>query len=169
MNAMKEIKLEKVTLNIGTGKDQKQLEKGLKLLKGITQLKPVKTTTSKRIQEWGIRPGLPIGCKITIRKNTAKKILPKLLEAKDKKLKKSQFDNFGNFTFGIHEYIDIPDVKYDPDIGILGLEVCVTLERRGYRTKRRKKMKRKIPKRHQITKDEAIKFIKEKFNVVVEE
>ncbi len=168
MNKMREIKIEKVTLNIGTGKDQKQLEKGLKLLKSIAQAKPVKTITNKRIQEWGIRPGLPIGCKVTIRGGAAEKLLERLLKAKDKKLKNTQFDDFGNLAFGIHEYIDVPDVKYDPEIGIMGLEICVTIGRPGYRIKRRKIMKKKIPKKHRITKEDAIKFIQEKFKVIVE-
>ena len=78
MNPMQEIRIEKITLNIGAGKDQLKLEKGIKLLKNITGIEPVKTTTSKRIPEWGIRPGLPIGCKITLRKKEAEKLLKRL-------------------------------------------------------------------------------------------
>lgn len=166
---MTAVRIGKVTLNMGTGKDQKKLEKGLKLLQSIAGLQPVKTITNKRIQEWGIRPGLPIGCKVTLRKSAAEELLKRLLEAKDRLLKKSQFDDFGNLAFGIHEYIDIPGAKYDPEIGIMGLEVCVTLEKPGFRIKRRKVMKRKIPRRHQVTKEEAIRFMEEKFKVGVEE
>nr|AJS12289.1 50S ribosomal protein L5P [uncultured archaeon] len=162
---MREIKIEKLTLNIGAGKDQTKLEKGMLLLKNLTDITPVKTVTSKRIPNWGLRPGLPIGCKITLRKEKAKELLIKLLDAKDNKLKETQFDNEGNVAFGIHEYIDIPQVKYDPKIGIMGLEVCITLERAGFRIKRRKLMKRKIPTRHKIKKEEAIDFMKKKFNI----
>jgi len=169
MNLMKTIKVEKITLNMGTGKDQGVLEKGLKLLKTLTKVTPVKTITQKRIQEWGVRPGLAIGCKTTLRKTPAEELLVRLLEAKEKHLKKSQFDAFGNISFGIHEYIDIPGSEYDPDIGIMGLEVCITLQRPGFRIKKRKIQKRKIPKTHQITKEEAIEFMKNKYNVVVEE
>ncbi|MBS3098183.1 50S ribosomal protein L5 [Candidatus Woesearchaeota archaeon] len=165
MNTMREIKIEKLTLNIGAGKDQTKLEKGMLLLKNLTDITPVKTVTSKRIPNWGLRPGLPIGCKITLRKEKAKELLIKLLDAKDNKLKETQFDNEGNVAFGIHEYIDIPQVKYDPKIGIMGLEVCITLERAGFRIKRRKLMKRKIPTRHKIKKEEAIDFMKKKFNI----
>ena len=62
MNQMKKIGIEKVTLNIGAGKDQTRLEKGLVLLNAITNATPIKTITNKRLQEWGLRPGLPIGC-----------------------------------------------------------------------------------------------------------
>ena len=169
MNPMREIKIEKITLNVGAGKDQAKLEKGMLLLKNIASLTPVKTYTSKRIPEWGLRPGLPIGCKLTIRKTAAEELLKRLLDAKENKLKKSQFDMEGNISFGIHEYIDIAGVKYDPQIGIMGLEVCVTLERPGFRIKRRSFKTRKIPPKHKIAKDEAIEFIKKKFNVGIED
>lgn len=166
---MREVKIEKITLNVGAGKDQAKLEKGMLLLKSIASITPIKTYTSKRIPEWGLRPGLPIGCKLTIRKTAAEELLKRLLDAKENKLKKSQFDKEGNMSFGIHEYIDIAGVKYDPQIGIMGLEVCVTLERPGFRIKRRSFKIRKIPSKHKITKDEAIEFIKKKFNVEIED
>ena len=166
---MRSIKIEKVTLNIGAGKDQSKLEKGLILLNAIAQATPVKTITNKRIQEWGLRPGLPIGCKLTLRKEKAVKILPRLLEAIEHKLAARQFDENGNVAFGIHEYIEIPGVKYDPKIGIMGLEVCVTLERPGYRIKRRRLMARKIPTRHRIKKEQAIEFMTKNFNISLEE
>ena len=165
MNPMKKIKIEKVTLNIGAGKDKSKLDNAVILLKNIAEAKPVKTVTNKRIQEWGLRPGLPIGCKVTLRKGKAKELLARLLDAKDKKLKESQFDNNGNISFGIAEYIDIEGAKYDPKIGIMGLEVCITLERAGYRIRRRRLMKRKIPRKHKISKSEAIDFMKKEFNV----
>jgi len=165
MNVMKNIGIEKVTLNIGSGKDQAKLEKGIKLINNIAGKPPVKTFTNKRIQEWGLRPGLPIGCKLTLRKNKAIEILKRLLDAKDNTLSISNFDNEGNISFGIHEYIDIADVKYDPDIGIMGLQVCVTLKRNGFRIKRRTMRKNIIPRKHRIKKDEAIDFMKNTFNL----
>lgn len=168
MNPSRNIKIDKVTLNIGAGKDQAKLDKGMKLLKNITKVSPVKTITSKRIPGWGLRPGLPIGCKVTLRRKNAVEVLKRLVQAKDNKLKKSQFDPNGNIAFGIEEYIDIPGVKYDPEIGIIGLEVCVTLERNGFRIKRRRIAKKKVPKKHMITKQEAIDFMKKDFNIELE-
>lgn len=167
MNPMREIRIEKVTLNTGSGKDQTKLDKSIMLLKNITGLVPVKTFAKKRIPEWGLRPGLPIGCKITLRKKKAIELLKKLLDAKDNQLSEKQFDNEGNISFGIHEYIDIPGVKYDPKIGVIGLEVCITLERAGFRIKRRSVNKRKIPLRHKIRKNESMEFMKQKFDVKV--
>ncbi len=166
-NKMREIRIEKLTLNIGVGKNTETLEKAMKLLQNITGCKPVKTTAKKRIPNWGLRPGLPIGCKVTIRKAQAKEIIGRLLQAKDNRLSPSQFDERGNVSLGIHEYIDIPGVKYDPEIGVIGLEAAITLERPGYRIKKRKIQKKPISPRHQITKNEAIDFIKKEFDTQV--
>ncbi len=166
---MKKVRIEKITLNIGSGKDLAKLDKGILLIKTITGIAPVKTITKKRIPSWGLRPGLPIGAKLTLRKLKAIEILKKLLQAKDNILKSSQFDQGGNISFGIHEYIDIPGIAYNPDIGIMGLEVCVTLEKPGFRIKRRMLEKKKIPKKHAVSKEEALEFMKNEFNIKLEE
>jgi len=165
MNPMQQVRIEKVTLNIGAGKDQNKLEKGIFLIKYITGIEPVKTRTSKRIPGWGLRPGLPIGCKLTLRKTKATELLKRLLYAKDHLLAESQFDECGSISFGIPEYIDIEGVEYEPKIGIMGLQVCITLEKPGFRIKKRKIRKKKIGKKHVISKNEAIDFMKNSFNV----
>ncbi len=169
MNPMQLPRIEKVTLNIGAGKDQTKLEKGMVLIKAITGIDPIKTITKKRIPEWGLRPGLPIGCKLTLRKAKAIDLLKRLLEAKEFKLTDSQFDESGNISFGITEYIDIPGVAYDPKIGIMGLQVCVSLEKPGYRIKRRKIAQKKLSKKQFVTKPEAIGFMQKEYNVHVGE
>lgn len=166
-NIMREIKLEKITLSCGTGTTPQVLEKGIKLLKLLTDRKPVKTCSTKRIPAFGVRPGLPIGCKVTIRGKKAEELLKRLLESISNKLSFKQMNN-GSFAFGIKEYIEIPGVIYQREIGIMGLDVSVTLMRAGFRVKKRRKF-RKIPKRHMITREETAKFIKEKFNVEVEQ
>ena len=166
---MREIRIEKLTLNIGAGKEQAVLEKGTTLLKNITGIPPVKTITQKRIAGWGLRPGLPIGCKITLRKEKAKELIKRLLAARNNILSESNFDDYGNLSFGIHEYIDIPGVKYDHKIGILGLQVSLTLERPGFRIKKRKIMKKRIPVSHKINQEEAIKFMKKNYSIKIEE
>ena len=169
MNVMQLPRIEKLTLNIGAGKEQTKLEKAVVLLKKITGIDPVKTITNKRIPSWGLRPGLPIGCMLTLRKTKASELLKRLLEAKDKKLLPNNFDEAGSISFGIPEYIDIPGVDYDPKIGVFGLQVCVTLEKPGYRIKRRKHLPRKIPKKHMISKQEAMVFMQNNFGVRIGE
>lgn len=169
MNSMKQISVEKVTLNIGAGKDQAKLEKGIKLINSIVGHMPVKTFTKRRIQEWGLRPGLPIGCKLTLRKKNALELLKRLLEARDNTLQMGNLDNEGNISFGIKEYIDVPGVKYNPDIGIMGFQVCITLKRKGFRIKHRMIKKRAIPNDHRIKKEDAIDFMKKNFDLRITE
>lgn len=168
-NPNQEIKIEKITLNIGTGGPGDRMEKAVKLLLAITGQKPVQTKTMKRIPTWGVRPNLPIGCKVTVRGDKARELLAKLVSARENKLSRDMFDRFGNLSFGIPEYIDIPDVSYDITIGIIGLEAAVTLKRAGFRIKRRKKGRFKIGRRHLISKEDAINFMKSGFNVKIAE
>lgn len=169
VNPMRNIFVSKVTLNIGAGISGEQLEKATKLLGKITGVKAVETATKKRIPTWNLRPGLKIGAKTILRDEQAVELLGRLLKANGNKLKESQFDNTGNVAFGVPEYIDIPGVKYEADIGIMGLEVAVTMERPGYHIKKRAVKKRRVGHRHQITKEEAIAFMKKTFNVEVTE
>ena len=162
-NIMKNISIEKITLNVGVGEAGDKLEKAVKLLNKITGQKPVKTRTFKRIPGWSIRPKLEIATKVTIRKNP-EKLLKRLFQAIENRLEESKFDNNGNFSFGIEEYINIPEVEYDIEIGIIGLDIAVTLQRPGFRIKKRLN-KAKIKKQHKITREEAIEFIKNKFNI----
>ena len=167
MNQMRKIKVFKVTLNFGAGKDQSKLEKGVMLLKNITGIDPVKTKTNKRLAAWGLRPGLPIGAKITLRNSEAMEVIPRLLKAVEFNLKEGCFDQEGNVSFGIKEYIDIDKIEYDPNIGIIGLQVCITLERPGFRVKRRKIGSTKIPAKHRISRNDAMDYMKETFKVSI--
>jgi large subunit ribosomal protein L5 len=167
MNKMQEVRIEKLTFNVGAGKDTKKLEKGQMLLEHITGIKPIKTTTEKRIATWGLRPGLPIGVKITLRKDV-KELIQRICLSKRSTLKKSWFDNNGNISFGIQEYIDIPEVKYNPDIGMMGLQCTITLTRPGHRIKNKKIRSSKIPLKQRIKQEESIAFFEKEFKVKVE-
>ncbi|MBT4823720.1 50S ribosomal protein L5 [Candidatus Woesearchaeota archaeon] len=169
MNVNREIKIEKVTINIGAGKDQKILENAVKLIEYMTGIPPVKTKASKRIPAWGLRPGLPIGCKLTLRGPEKVELLKKVLKAKVGKIKRTNFDKEGNLAMGVHEYIDVPDIKYNPDIALIGFQICVTFKRNGYRIKHRRIMKKKVPMNHKVTQDDAIEYMKKEFNITVEE
>lgn len=169
MNTMRRVVIDKLTLNFGAGKDQKQLEKGAILLKQLTGIEPVKTITIKRIPTWGLRPGLPVGCKITLRGEPAAEMCGRLLAARDFKLRPSNIDQNGNVSFGLKEYIDIPGAKYDPAIGIIGLECSLTLKRPGYRVRDRKLKKASISRRHRLNHADARSFMEEKFKTIIEE
>jgi large subunit ribosomal protein L5 len=167
MNPMKEVRLEKVTVNMGTGGDAAKLEKCKKIMHTLTGKKIVITSTHKR-STFGVPKNKPIGAKTTLRGEEAKEFLKKVLHALENRLKESQFDSDGNFSFGIHEYINIPGIRYDPDVGILGMDVAVTLERPGYRVKKRRLRPGKIGRSHLITKEEAMEWARKNLNVTIE-
>lgn len=164
---MREIKIEKVTLNVGCGDDKEKIERAQKLLEMLTGKKPV-TTLSRRRSTFGIIKGKPIGVKITLRKKSAEDFFKNLLQFTENKIKISQIDKDGNVNIGIPEYIDLPGVKYKYEIGIMGLGASVTLERAGYRIKKRRAQQKIIPKKHKINKDEVVSWLKEKFGVAIE-
>jgi len=163
-NVMRNIEIDSVVLHCSTA-DKEKLNKCMKLLEEIAKQKPVITLAKKRVAAWKIRPGIPVGCKVTLRGKKAEEILKVILEGV-KELSEKQF-NPGFLTFGIKEYIQIPSVSYKRELGILGFDVAVTLKRKGFRVKKRKIKRSKIGSGHRISKEETIKFFKDKFNVSV--
>ena len=160
-NAMREIKIEKLILNIGGTGDN--LEKGFKLLGIISGRKPMKRKSKKRIPSFGIRPGMEVGCIVTIRKNP-EELIDRLLQSRDRKMKKKSVA-VNHLTFGIKEYIEVPGMEYQRDIGIIGLEATAVFVRKGRRIANRKLKKAHIPKRQDVSKEEIIKFMEQKFKV----
>ncbi len=163
-NPMKELKIEKVTLNIGAGDDKQRVEKAVKLLEMLTEKKAVITNSKKR-STFGVPKGKPLGAMVTLRKKDAEEFLKKAFVAREGKIPKSNIDSSGNFSFGIKEYIDLPSVRYSHDIGMSGFDISVTLERRGFRIKRRRIRKTKIPVKQKISKEETAEWLKTKFGV----
>ncbi|RLI80240.1 50S ribosomal protein L5 [Archaeoglobales archaeon] len=158
-NPMKEILIDKVVINMGIGESGERHKKALSLLEQLVEQKPTITYSTKTIKNFGIRRGEAIGVKVTLRGEKALRFLKDALTVKENKLKARQIGN-GEFSFGIAEHIDLPRVEYDPDIGIYGMDVCVSLRRRGYRVSRRRRCKSKVGKPHRITKEETIEFLK---------
>lgn len=158
-NPMRKIKIEKVVLSVGGTANN--LEKGFKLLKLITGKKPAKMKSNKRVPSLGVRPNLEVGAVVTLR-TKPEEILKKVLIAIENVLKKKQISE-NNFSFGVKEYIEIPGMEYQRDIGIIGFDVTVVFKRTGRRIKLRKIKKGKIPRRQVITQEEIIKFMEDNF------
>lgn len=163
-NVMRAIRIEKVVLNCGaTGE---KLDKSLTLLNLVTNKKPIKTKSTKRIPAFGVKPGLEIGCKVTLRGKSAEEILMRLFEAVDNKIKKKQIAE-NQFAFGIREYIEVPGMEYRRDIGTLGFEVCVVFKRAGKKVGLKKIKRGKISKVQKISKEEIADYIRTKFHVEI--
>jgi len=165
-NKMREIMVDSVVLHASSADTQK-LERIRKLLKLISGQEPVQTLARKRIPTFKIRPGLNIGYKVTVRKQKAIDLFKNLIQGTHT-IKKKQF-NPGYFNFGIKEYIEIPNLAYQRDIGIMGFDVAVTLKRRGFRVRDKKLKKSAIGHEHKITKEETINFFIENFKLNIEE
>ncbi len=160
-NKMRTIKIEKVIVSAGaTGPD---LEKSKKLLELLTGKKAQIIASVKRIPDFNVRPGLEVGARITLRRKDAIEIIKRLLGAINNQLKRKQVaDN--HLAFGIKEYIEIPGMEYQRDIGIRGFNTDIVFIRAGIRVKRKKIKYGKVPKRQDVSKDEVIKYMEENFH-----
>ena len=165
MNPMNEVIISKATINIGVGEAGEKLSRAINLLEDMFGQKPVKTYSKVTNPEFGIRKRQPIACKVTLRGEKAVYAIKTVLSGINNNIKSTQFDDIGNLSFGIAEHIDIPGVKYDPEVGIFGMNVSVTFEKPGYRINKRKIQNKRIPKRHRISKEETMKYMVDHFNV----
>src|SRR5439155_1286336 len=77
------------------------------------------------------------------------------------------FDPRGNFSFGIQDYTDFPGMKYDPEIGVFGMDVSVSLQRPGWRVSRLANRPRPVPRRHRVSPAEGFQFMKGRFKAEV--
>jgi large subunit ribosomal protein L5 len=168
-NPMLAPRIAKVTVNVCIGSDFERLKRVAETLEEITGQKPSFRRAKKTIKEFGIKKGEPIAVTVTLRKQKAIDFLKRALDAIGYRLKASSFDEFGNVCFGIKEHIQIPGVKYDPEVGIFGMDVCITIERPGYRVLRRRRCRSRIPRRHRVTKLEAMVLLKRLFGVEIVE
>jgi len=160
-------RIEKVVVNLNVGKSGEPLEKANKVLAEITGQTPVKRKAKKTIRDFGIREGESIAVVVTLRKQKATDFLKKVLPVVENKVLKRAFDERGNFAFGLKEHIEIPGVKYDPEIGIFGMDVCVTVNRPGQRIKIRRKQNKSIGPKHLLTPEESMVFIKQTLGVEI--
>ena len=167
-NPMREITIDKVVVNIGVGQAGDRLNKAVKVIEMLTGHKPVLTTSKKTVREFNLRKGLTIGAKVTLRKADAEKFLKEALYAREYKFPHYSVDKQGNAYFGVSEYTDFKGMKYDPEIGIFGMDVAVVLKRKGgFRNSKRNIRKQNLSSKLFITKEETLKFLKEKFEVEV--
>ncbi|OKY78899.1 MAG: Ribosomal protein L5 [Candidatus Methanohalarchaeum thermophilum] len=166
-NEMKEPEIEKVTVNIGVGSSGEDLINAENLLDEITGQEPVRTRSKQNNPTFEIKEGEPIGCKVTLRGKKAVEFLEKALEVIGNEIPEKSIDEYGNFAFGIEEHTNFPEMEYDPSVGIFGMDISVTMERPGYRVKKRSVEQKKIPEEHTLDPEDTIKYLKEQFETEV--
>ncbi len=164
-NPMREILVDKVIMNIGVGEGGEKLRKAEKVVEILTGSKPVHLKSKKTIRDFDIRKGLPIGVKVTLRGKKAEDFLNRALWVRDYKMPNYSFDSQGNLNFGLSDYTEFKGVKYDPDIGIFGMDINVIFKRRGYRVSKRRLKRSKISGKHKIKRSEAMQYMREKYNL----
>jgi len=166
-NPMTKHRIEKVTVNIGVGEAGERLEKAQTVLQQVTHHDPVQTLSKTTNKDLGLRDRMPIGCKVTLRGKDAHDFLSRAFETRENRIAEYAFDDQGNLSFGIPDHTLFKDQKYNPDIGIFGMDVCITMEKPGYRIKRRRIQRRKIHQNHKLDRNETMRFFTETFKLEV--
>jgi len=167
-NPMKVLRVEKVAVNIGVGEAGERLVKAQKVLDMVTGQKSVQTISRHVNRDLGIRVGMPLGCKVTLRGEIAEDFLKRALTIREGRVYAYSFNKEGNMSFGISDYTDFPGMKYNPEIGIFGMDVNVVLRRvGGNRVTKRSLLKRSIPTCHRVGREEGIEYMKDNFKVQV--
>jgi large subunit ribosomal protein L5 len=159
--------IEKVTVNIGVGEAGEKLNKAETVLQNITNQKPVQTLSRTTNKDWGLRKRMPIGCKVTLRGKAAKNFLAEAFSTRENKMAEYSFDDEGNLSFGIPDHTLFKSQKYDPNIGIFGMDISITMQKPGYRIKRRRIGRKRIPHRHRVVREDTINYFTENFNLEV--
>ncbi|HYB07682.1 MAG TPA: 50S ribosomal protein L5 [Nitrososphaerales archaeon] len=167
-NPMRRIRVGKVVVNIGLGKSGEAIERGKKVLEQVTGQTPAQTRAKRSVRDFGIHKGEPIGVVVTVRGDKTSALIEKLLAAREKKLPESCFDSRGSVSFGIREHIEIPGIRYDPAVGILGMNVSILLERPGFGVTRRNRRASRVGKSHLVNRDEAVQYFRDNFGVTIQ-
>lgn len=164
-NRMQELVVEKLVINVGTGSDQHIHANAKRLLELITGRKPSNAVSRKRNPSFKITKGQNIGTFVTVRGPEIKPLAERLFDAVDRQIKETAVtDNC--VSFGIREYIDIRGVKYDPKIGMLGMNVNLAFKRKGTRVALRKRKRAAVPRRHRLVdRNDILQYLKRNYNV----
>jgi large subunit ribosomal protein L5 len=158
-NPCRAVRVIKVVINAGVGESGEPRAKAERVLKMITNAKPIATRAKATNRDLGLRMGQEIGAKVTLRGPTAAEFLNRALDARDRQMDPDSVDRSGNFSFGIADYTDFAGMKYDPAIGVVGMDICVEVGRAGWRIRNRRRSARPIPKNIRVSPDETRAYL----------
>ena len=164
-NRWREVRVVKIVVNSGVGESGEPRTKAEKVLQMVTHQKPVATRAKSTNRDFGIRAGQEIGAKVTLRGERAAEFLQRALDARDLQLDPDSIDRRGSFSFGIADYTDFAGMKYDPEIGVRGMDIAVELGRPGWRVRDRAVGNRPLSRSVHVSREEAREFLRTKFRV----
>ncbi|MHA2298549.1 MAG: 50S ribosomal protein L5 [Candidatus Hodarchaeales archaeon] len=164
-NPMRKPRITKVVVNFSVGESGEPLQKAKQVLESITGKNAIECRAKESIRSWNVRKGEPIGVRVTLRDQEAFDFIKKVLWANEDFVSYKNWDNEGNLALGIKDHLNLPDTRYDPKLGVHGFGVTAIIERPGFRIKRRKYMRRKVGRHHRLTKDEAVYYYEQEFNI----
>jgi len=167
VRSMRDLTIGKVVVNISTGASGEPLDRAMTILENLTGQRPAVRRAKQTIRTFGIRRNEPIACMVTLRGDSAEDFLRQAFPAVRNRINPRSFDRNGNFAFGIREHIDIPGQRYDPNLGIIGMDVIATVERPGFRVGRKRRAQSRVGRSHKVSREESIEFISQSFGVEV--